>query len=394
MYPSIILKSGKERALQNRHCWLFSGAVKQHPSHAEEGSIVAVRTNAFELMGYGFYAAKSQIVCRLFEFTNQEKLFDQKYWYKKVLNALQMRQKLVLSEKTNCYRLLHAEGDFLPGVIADVFADTIVLQLLTKGAERIQAHLLQAFADLGFRHVYLKNKANPERIEGVLVQNGWLSGGFEASQDLLMLEHGLRFKVDYLKGQKTGFFIDQRENRRILGQFSAQKRVLNAFSYTGGFSVYALAGQAREVYSVDVSKDALVLAEQNVALNFGVNAPHKTIDADCFEYLRQMNEDFDVIVLDPPAFAKNAKSVPNAARGYKDLNRIALTKILPQSLLFTFSCSQNIDKQLFRQIIFAAAAEAGRNVRIVEQLIQPADHPINIFHPETEYLKGLLLWVE
>ncbi|TAF35799.1 MAG: class I SAM-dependent rRNA methyltransferase [Cytophagales bacterium] len=391
-YPSIILKSGKERALQNRHCWLFSGAVKQHPTQAAEGSIVAVRNNANELLGYGFYAAQSQIVCRLFEFTNQEQEFGAAYWHEKINNAWKLRQALVASSKTTIFRLIHAEGDFLPGVIADVFGHTIVLQILNKGAERIQHHLLQSFRLLGFEHIYLKNKANPERLEGVTMQNGWLSGGFD--EDLWAQEHGLKFKIDYLKGQKTGFFIDQRENRRILGQFSSGKRVLNTFSYTGGFSVYALAGGAREVYSVDVSKDALALATENVTENFGVQAPHKVLDSDCFDYLRQMDENFEVIVLDPPAFAKSARNVPNAARGYKDLNRLAFNKVMPQGLILTFSCSQNIDKQLFRQIIFSAAAEAGRNVRVVEQLIQPADHPINIFHPETEYLKGLMLWVE
>jgi 23S rRNA (cytosine1962-C5)-methyltransferase len=267
------------------------------------------------------------------------------------------------------------------------------VQLLIKGTENVHPHLISGIRELGIRYVYLKNKHNPGFREEVALENGFLSGETSETHRTI-LENGLTFKIDFEKGQKTGFFIDQRENRALLKSYSRGKSVLNTFSYTGGFSVYALAGGATHVHSVDVSKDAVQMGDTNVALNFGPDAAHQSFAEDCFDYLRRTENSYDVVVLDPPAFAKNAKSVPNAARGYKDLNLTALKRINPGGILFTFSCSQNIDTDLFRKIIFSAAADAQRNVRILHQLTQPPDHPVNIFHPEGEYLKGLVLQVE
>lgn len=393
MYTNLILKSGRDRSILNRHPWIFSGAVKTMPV-AENGEIVAVRDNQQTLLGFGFFSPHSQITCRMFEFTSQETDFTtHTYWHQKIHKAYQLRKSLVISPHTNAYRLLHAEGDFLPGIIADVYTDIAVIQLLIKGTEKILPFLASGLQELGIRHVYLKNKHSPGFREEVALPNGFLTGQ-EAGLHVVVQENGLKFSIDIEKGQKTGFFIDQRDNRDLLRKYTAGKKVLNAFSYTGGFSVYALAGNAAMVHSVDISKDATQICDENISLNFGQVTSHQSITADCFDYLRHTNEAYEVMVLDPPAFAKNAKSVPNASRGYKDLNMTAFKKILPGGILFTFSCSQNIDKDLFRKIIFSAAADARRNVRILHQLTQPVDHPVNIFHPEGEYLKGLVLHVE
>jgi 23S rRNA (cytosine1962-C5)-methyltransferase len=286
---------------------------------------------------------------------------------------------------------MHAEGDFLPGVIVDIYDDTAVVQLLVKGTELISQHIFDAIREVGVKYIYLKTKQNTQRLEDVGMESGWV--GETRSMPIAALEYGVKFMVDVEKGQKTGFFIDQRENRKILGEYSKGKKVLNTFSYSGGFSLYALANGSTLVHSVDSSKDAIDMCDQNVAANFN-NAPHESYVQDVFDFMKENKEDYDIIILDPPAFAKNAKAVPNASRGYKNLNLIAFKTIKPGGLVFTFSCSQHIDKDLFRKIVFGAAADAGRNVRILKQLTQPEDHPINIFHPEGEYLKGLLLHVE
>lgn len=394
MYSSLILKSGRDRSILNRHPWIFSGAIKVLPK-AGNGDIVAVRDNQDSLLGYGFFSDKSQITCRMFEFTNQElDLSQPAYWVNKIKLAYRIRKQFVASEQTNCFRLLHAEGDFLPGVIADVYNDVAVVQLLIKGTEKIFPFLAQGLEEIGIKHIWLKNKHNASYFEDVELQNGWLTQGNRSNAPVTVLENGLKFNIDFEGGQKTGFFIDQRDNRSLLQSYSQGKKVLNAFSYTGGFSVYALAGGATEVHSVDISKDAIQRCDENVALNFGETAPHKSFAVDCFDYLKSTDEVYDIMVLDPPAFAKNARSVPNAARGYKELNLAGFRKIKPGGLIFTFSCSQNIDRDLFRKIVFGAAADAGRDVRIIHQLTQPVDHPVSIYHPEGEYLKGLVLYVE
>ena len=391
---TLVLKSGRDRALLNRHPWIFSGAVKTLPK-AEDGDIVRVSDNHDKTLGFGYFSPRSQIICRVFHFgATAEDFQSVHYWQQKFQAAWDIRQQLVAGEETTCFRLIHAEGDFMPGVICDVYGKTAVLQLLIQGTARRKDLIVACLQTLGIESVYFKSKTSSAKLENIREESRWLAG--KGEEQIAVLEHGLKFSADPVKGQKTGFFIDQRENRQLLRELSAGKRVLNTFCYTGGFSVYALAGGATEVVSVDISKQAIALCEETVALNFGAEAKHSAIAADCFEYLRQEDtgEAFDIIVLDPPAFAKNARSVPNASRGYKDLNLLAMQQIKPGGLLMTYSCSQNISKDLFQKIVFGAAADAGRNVRIIQHLGQPHDHPVNIFHPESEYLKGLLLWVE
>ncbi len=390
-YPILQLKLKRERSILLKHPWIFSGGLERKPK-ANEGDIVEVRSHGNEILGYGFYSEKSQISCRMFDWQKKASEFEKSdYWADKIKHALALR-KAILPGGTNAYRLLHAEGDFLPGIIADVYADVVVLQILVRGIEQRKDLIIEAFRRNGFENLYLKTKASSQNIEEISSTSGWLAGSGEGKVEVI--ENDLKFKVDFADGQKTGFFIDQRENRNLLKSYSKDKKVLNTFCYTGGFSVFALSGGATEVDSVDISSEAVKLTEENVRLNFP-DAIHKGVAVDCFDYLKDMPEnEYDIIVLDPPAFAKNARAVDNAARGYKQINMRAFKKIKPGGMLFTFSCSQNISKDLFQKIIFGAAADVGRNVRIIHQLHQPADHPVNLYHPEGEYLKGLVLWVE
>lgn len=389
-YKKLVLKSGRDRSVIHRHPWIFSGAVKQLPD-AENGDIVCVTNNHGDLLGYGFFAPESQIICRVFEFTSTPAEINEDYWIDKIKRAFQLRKLLLDPAKTNLFRLLHAEGDFLPGIIADVYGDVAVVQLLIKGTERIRESLYKGIAACGFKHIYLKTKSSSQMLESI-ESSGWV--GEPQQMPVVAAENGIRFRINVETGQKTGFFIDQRVNREILGRFAKGKKVLNTFSYSGGFSLYALEHGAELVHSVDSSKDAIELCNQNVLENGYDPIRHQGYTSDVVEFMKQSDLDYDIVILDPPAFAKNAKAVQNAARGYKNLNLIALKKIKPGGLIFTFSCSQHIDKDLFRKIVFGAAADAGRNVRILQQLSQPEDHPINIYHPEGEYLKGLLLHIE
>lgn len=390
-YPLIVLKSGREKSAVNRHPWIFSGGVKVFPK-AQDGDIVGVSDNHGNILGYGFFSPNSQIICRLFHFDAEEKFGSKAFWLKKFKTAFELRKDYVFSETTTAYRLLFAEADYVPGIIADVYDDTVVLQLLIKGTERLQDLFVDCFKELGFTYVYFKSKISSKQLENVELKAGWLTS--EGKNEILIKEHNQKFLIDIEAGQKTGFFIDQRENRQLLKTLSKGKSVLNTFCYTGGFSVYALSGGASKVVSVDISKTAISLCDQTVALNFPDITNHNSVVADCFDYLRNLKKEFDIIVLDPPAFAKSAKAVQNAARGYKDLNLLAMKKIKPGGLIMTYSCSQNITKDLFQKIVFGAAVDANRNVRIVQHLGQPFDHPISVFHPESEYLKGLLLYVE
>ncbi|MFY8108126.1 MAG: class I SAM-dependent rRNA methyltransferase [Bacteroidia bacterium] len=390
-YKKLILKSGRERSLVNRHPWVFSGAVKDLPK-AKNGEIIQIVTNHNELLGYAFFAPNSQITARVFEFNPNEIEINEAYWLDKVKNAFNLRKLFINQKQTNCYRLMHAEGDFFPGIIADVYADVVVIQLLIKGTELISEIIFKALHEIGFKHIYLKTKQNTQLLEQVEQVSRWV--GEPKEMPVLVLENGVKFQINVETGQKTGFFIDQRENRRILATYSKGKRVLNTFSYSGGFSVYALEAGAELVHSVDSSKDAIELCEQNVQLS-KFEGKHESYVSDVFEFLKVVEPSFyDIIVLDPPAFAKHARAVDNAARGYKNLNLLGFQKVKPGGLIFTYSCSQHIDKDLFRKIVFGAAADARRNVRILQQLSQPEDHPINIYHPEGEYLKGLLLQVD
>jgi 23S rRNA (cytosine1962-C5)-methyltransferase len=391
LYKKLVLKSGRERSSRNRHPWIFSGAVKVMPA-AENGEIIEVRTNADELLGYGFFSPSSQITCRLFEFTEEPKEIDSNYWFAKIENAYQVRKQLFNPKETNCYRLLHAEGDFFPGIIVDVYGEVAVLQLLVKGTEHISDTIITCLNKLGFNYVYLKTKQSTQLLEQVEQGSRWI--GEPHPMPIVVLEHGIPFSVNVETGQKTGFFIDQRENRKLTAEWSKGKTVLNTFSYSGGFSLYALAAGANLVHSVDSSKDAIALCDENILLQ-GSQNKHESFVEDCFDFLKKAPENlYDIIILDPPAFAKNARSVDNAARGYKNLNALGFQKVKPGGLLFTYSCSQHIDKDLFRKIVFSAAAESRRNVRVLRQLSQPEDHPINIYHPEGEYLKGLMLLVD
>ena len=392
-YQQITLHKKRERSVIHRHPWLFSGAVA-HTSAKTEGEIVQVRDFDKNILGYGFFSTKSQIVCRMFDWSNEERVFDLTYWKEKITHALALRKEIIDAKETTTYRLLHAEGDFIPGIIADVYGEVVVLQILTAGTKSILPQLTEAFTAHGFQYIYLKHKQSSSNIEGVHLKSGWLTN--ERSTSVEVLEHGVKFWVDVEEGQKTGFFIDQRDNRKMLRELSQGKTVLNTFSYSGGFSVYALAGGAKEVHSVDISASAIEQGDRNVALNAeSFSGKHESKVQDCFDYLSEMPDNFyDLIVLDPPAFAKHARAVANASQGYKQINLKAFKKIKPGGIVFTFSCSQNISKELFQKIVFGAAADARRNVRIIHQLHQPADHPVNIYHPEGEYLKGLVLWIE
>jgi 23S rRNA (cytosine1962-C5)-methyltransferase len=390
-FPVLKLKPKRERSIIHRHPWIFSGAL-DNKVKAQEGDIIEVRDSGDKILGYGFYSEKSQISCRMFEWTERNDFESEDYWFEKIDNALKLRKVNVLNEGTNAYRLLHAEGDFLPGIIIDVYNDAAVVQILVKGIENRKELIFSALQRAGFHNIYVKAKTSSHVMEDIQSLSGWAVGKTETP--IVIKENNVNFKVDFIEGQKTGFFIDQRDNRQLLRTLSKDKIVLNTFSYTGGFSVYAVAGGAKEVHSVDISADAVQGAIDNVLLNFP-NANHEGMTKDCFEFLKDMPDSlYDIIVLDPPAFAKSARAVDNATRGYKQINMRAFKKIRPGGLVFTFSCSQNISKELFQKIVFGAAADARRNVRIIHQLHQPADHPINIYHPEGEYLKGLVLWVE
>ncbi|WP_281613872.1 class I SAM-dependent rRNA methyltransferase [Flammeovirga sp. SubArs3] len=393
----IYIKKNKLKALDNRHPWIYSGAVAKMPENLNDGDIVEIVTGE-KLLGYGFYAPGNQIVCRVFDYTRRPiDPTTQEYWNEKIASAYAMRQAHVISEETNCYRLIHGEGDFFPGLIADVYNDLVSVQILIKGVDRIAPMIVKAIQNLGFERIYNKSKEISKRLENVETPKGWLTEK-QGSPKVEVIENGVKFWVDVETGQKTGFFLDQRDARALVGKYSKDAKVLNTFSYSGGFSMYALKAGAKLVHSVDASQPAIDLCDENATLNGftnGENGNHQGFCSDVFEHLNKMDSnDYDVVILDPPAFAKSAKVITQAARGYKQLNLKALRKIKKGGIIFTFSCSQKIDKELFRKIVFQAAAEAHRNVRILHQTTQPNCHPINIFYPENEYLKGLVLYVE
>ncbi len=391
MYNKIKIKKGKEKAFINRHPWVFSGAI-QSLEDPQNGEIVEVIDFKENILGYGFYSYKSQISCRIFHFTKERVTnFPDSFFKEKIIKAANLRDKFIDKRKTNCYRLIHAEGDLFPGLIIDIYNESAVIQTLIKGTELLLDIIVDSLYDLGFKNVYVKNSSvNP--IEEVSQRDYTIAGKIDSN--LLVMENSLLFAVDIKEGQKTGFFIDQRKNRELIRQISKEKTVLNAFCYTGGFSVYALAGGAQSVHSVDISQSAIAMTEKNVSENFKGLKNHIAIKEDCFNYLRDMDEIYDLIILDPPAFVKSATNIEKGAKGYKDINLNALRKIKKDSFLATFSCSQHISSELFQKIVFSAAADSGRNVQIISHLSQPEDHPINIYHPEGEYLKGLLLHVE
>lgn len=386
------LKPKKAESLLRFHPWVFSGAIQHIYGNPSGGDLVEVQDFDKNFLAIGHFQVGS-IAVRVVSFSKNE--IDAGFWKNKIYQAYKVRTALELvNPLNNTYRLIHGEGDNLPGLIIDVYDDTAVMQAHSVGMHFIRHTLAQAIIETipAVKNVYYKSESTLPFNAPIEPKDEYLIGA--ESEKFKAVENGLQFHVDWLRGQKTGFFIDQRENRALLEKYSKGKNVLNMFCYTGGFSVYALRGGAKWVHSVDSSAKAVELTDKNVEINFPNETRHKSYAEDAFKFLNEKKEEYDVIILDPPAFAKHRDAVRNALKGYKRLNSKALEQIKPNSILFTFSCSQVISKDQFRLAVFSAAAEAKRNVRILHQLSQPADHPINIYHPEGEYLKGLVLFVE
>jgi 23S rRNA (cytosine1962-C5)-methyltransferase len=386
--PAAILKKNKEKAIRQRHHWIFSGAVQKLPDF-DDGDILPVESSAGEILGYAYFNRKSAIVARMLSFGRTPPLEAVE---KNLAAAILLRKKLV-EPNTNAYRLVNGEGDGLPGLVVDRYADVLVVQVATLGMEKLKPLILDRLtAALSPRSIYEKSSLPTRREEGLADFEGLLYG--EEVREVTVHEDGHRFLVEIPGSQKTGFFLDLREMRRLVRSLASGRKFLNAFCYTGSFSVAALAGGAVSVHSVDSSPPALELAGRNLALN-GFSAEHSRLDvADIFDFLRRPAPPYDFIILDPPAFAKKRSDIVPACRGYKDINRLAMQKIMPGGFLLTFSCSHFVDERLFRQVVFQAAAEAGRGARIIQKHRLAFDHPINIYHPESEYLKGLLLYLE
>ena len=392
MYKNLYLKRGKDASLLRYHPWVFSGAVARMDDGLTEGEIVRVLDVNGSFLALGHFQIGS-IMVRILSFEDQ--VIDGTFWRKRLSQALAVRRSLGLQREDNdIYRLVHGEGDAMPGLVIDVYGKAAVMQAHSVGMHLSRMDVAEALSDVmgqTLEAVYYKSDTTLPYKANLENENGYLIGGNAAA---IAVENGLKFHIDWLKGQKTGFFVDQRENRSLLEHYAKGRKVLNMFCYTGGFSVYALRGGASEVHSVDSSERAIEVTDSNVALNFPDVKHHKSYAEDAFKYLQNMNSDYDLIVLDPPAFAKHKDALRNALKGYTRLNAKAFEKIKPGGILFTFSCSQAVNKEQFRLAVFTAAAQSGRFVRILHQLHQPADHPINIYHPEGEYLKGLVLYVE
>lgn len=392
METKIVLKSGKEQSVKRLHPWIFSGAIKKIYGEPAEGDIVKVFDNKDNFLAAGHYQPGS-IAVRILSFSDVDPDID--FFRQAVLRAYEFRKAAGLTGNSslNVFRLIHAEGDGLPGLIADYYNGVVVMQMHSVGMYRIRkelAGIISEIPGLQVKAVFDKSGSTIPYMSGIKPDNEFLYGD---SEPLIVTEYGFRFKIDWISGQKTGFFIDQRENRRLLGEYTKDRSVLNMFGYTGGFSVYAMK-DAKLVDSVDSSAQAVELADENVKLNFGDDPRHTSIKADAFEFLNDIRDKYDLIILDPPAFAKHNNVLANALQGYKRLNMKAIEMIRPGGVIFTFSCSQVVNRENFRKSVFAAAANTGRSVRILHQMSQPPDHPVNIYHPESEYLKGLVLYVE
>lgn len=398
MTTQIFLRRGKEESLLRHHPWIFSGAiasVKSDRAEIAEGEVVDVYTHNGDFIARGHYQIGS-IAVRVLTFEREE--IDQTWWERRIAVAYDIRRALGLASAadTDCYRLVHGEGDSLPGLVVDIYGSAAVIQCHSVGMYRSRMSVAEALRTVfGSRltAIYDKSSQTVPYKAGLNAIDGYLFGHSDCRSHTVT-ENGLKFKVNWEEGQKTGFFLDQRENRALLRRYAAGRTVLNTFCYTGGFSVGAMAGGALQVCSVDSSERAVQLADENMRLNFGDAVRHEAVAADAVEYLKHIGGRYDLIILDPPAFAKHHKVLGNALQGYKRINARAIAQIKSGGILFTFSCSQAVSKELFRTTVFSAAAIAGRNVRILHQLAQPADHPINIYHPEGEYLKGLVLHVE
>lgn len=393
---SVILKRGKEESLRRFHPWVFSGALTKDYGHSDElteGEIVRVLTNDGNFIAVGHWQIGS-IAVRVLSFDDEP--IDADFWQRRLRVAYDTRRAIGVADNPNntTYRLVHGEGDNLPGLVIDMYGETAVMQAHSVGmhvCRQAVADALKAVMGDALKNVFYKSETTLPFKADLGQQNGFLIGN--ASSDIAV-ENGLKFHIDWLKGQKTGFFVDQRDNRSLLEQYSKGRSVLNMFCYTGGFSVYSMRGDAKLVHSVDSSAKAVELVNKNIELNFPGDNRHKAFAADAFKFLDEMGDNYDLIILDPPAFAKHKDALRHALKGYTKINQKAFEKIQPGGILFTFSCSQAVNKDQFRMAVFTAAAQARRSVRILHQIHQPADHPINIYHPEGEYLKGLVLYVE
>lgn len=390
---TIRLKKGKEESLRRHHPWIFSGAIEALPDGLAEGDQVIITAHDDSVIGVGHWQIGS-IAVRMLIFGTDT--LPEDYLFMRLLDAWQLRQRLgLICQDNNCFRLVHGEGDFLPGLVVDIYADTAVVQAHSPGMHYWRKEIaaaLTALPGLLVKNVYYKSDTTLPYKAGLEDTEGYLVGSYNGS---VAMENGLKFNIDWLRGQKTGFFLDQRDNRALLGHYAHGRKVLNMFCYTGGFSIYALAGGAKMVHSVDSSSKAIALTETNVMMNFPEGAPHEAFATDAFRFLTDMPENsYDLIVLDPPAFVKHRGALKNGLIGYRRINAMAMEKIAPGGLLFTFSCSQLVSKEMFRLQVFSAAAMAGRKVRILHQLTQGADHPTDICHPEGEYLKGLVVAVD
>ena len=392
-YCKVFLKPKKEESLLRLHPWVFSGAIQSIEGKPEEGDLVEVYGANQRFLAIGHYQIGS-IAVRILSF--KQRTIDHSFWLERIRIAYQLRCNLGLANSinNNTYRLVHGEGDSLPGLVIDMYAHTAVMQAHSVGMHKCRFEIAEALKEVigdNLQNIYYKSETTLPYKADIDSENGYIYGH---DVEDIALENGLKFYVDWQKGQKTGFFVDQRENRSLLEQYSKDRSVLNMFCYTGGFSFYAMRGGAKIVHSVDSSAKAISLTNKNVELNFPGDNRHQAFAEDAFKYLERMGNNYDLIILDPPAFAKHKNVLRNALQGYRKLNAIAFEKIKPGGIIFTFSCSQVVSKENFRLAVFSAAAQSKRNVRILHQLTQPADHPVNIYHPEGEYLKGLVLYVE
>ena len=388
----IVLKSGKDQPALRFHPWVFSGAIKKIYGNPVEGDVVDVYDNKDTLLGVGHYQPGS-IAVRILAFGNITP--DAEFFRDRIKSAIDFRKIIGISDNpdTNVFRLVHAEGDNLPGLIIDYYNGVVVMQMHSVGMYRMRNDITSILVELlgdKLVAVYDKSESTIPFMSGIKAESGFLYG---SSEPVIVTENGLKFKIDWTTGQKTGFFIDQRENRKLLEYYTSGRDVLNMFGYTGAFSAYAMKN-ARTVHTVDSSESAIKLADENIRINFGDDPRHQSFKVDAFEYLNDIKAKYDLIILDPPAFAKHHNVLANALQGYKRLNIKAIEQIRPGGIIFTFSCSQVVTKENFRKSVFAAAANTGRKVRIIHQLVQPPDHPVNIYHPESEYLKGLVIYVE
>ena len=393
MYRKVYLKKGKEESLKRFHPWIFSGAIQSTEGELEEGEVVRVITAGGEFIAVGHYQIGS-IAVRVLSFSDVT--IDDEFWSSRLRSAFRMRQSIGIVDNphNNTYRLVHGEGDNIPGLVIDVYGDTAVMQAHSVGIHQQRLAIARCLVEVAgdrVKNVYYKSETTLPYKADLGQEDGFIVGG---SDDNVAMENGLKFHAYWLKAQKTPINVDQRENRSLLERFSHGKKVLNMFCYTGGFSFYAMRGGAELVHSVDSSAKAIELTTRNVEMNFPGDTRHEAFCEDAFKYLDRMGDRYDLIILDPPAFAKHRGALHNALKGYTRLNQKAFEKIQPGGILFTFSCSQVVTKDNFRNAVFTAAALAGRKVRILHQLHQPADHPVNIFHPEGEYLKGLVVYVE